>query len=276
MRVGRLAGAAERVTLVQEQAMANATEGIAMVERVSAAGDPAAIVSLAQTNRNREVTQQQPRAVAAADPPAGLSPRLRHILFGHVPGTDMAAGRRAYEAMEAAMGMGPEETEEAARARVMRQAQVEAQEAWMAERMREQRALADQLWRSRKEMAERRKEVAILEMECLFEKLAGERERKGRERFEKRGGGPLERLKIRVAESFRVLGGEVVSFFFSFLRCFHPAHIQMLDRYCRAKLTPTATRPPHSPPHPPQRRIRIPPRPPRHLLCRLPRRQRSR
>lgn len=214
MRTGRLPDAEERETLVREHVVANATEGVA------AAGDLAAIASLAQTNRNREITQQQRGAVAAADPPAGLSPRLRHILFRHVPGTDIAAGRRAHEAMEAmeaAMGMGPEETEEAARARMVREAQVEAQEAWMAERMREQEALADQVRRSRKMVAERRKKAAILEMECLFEKLAGERERKERERFEKRGGGPLERLKIRVAESFRVLGEEVVSFIF-FLR----------------------------------------------------------
>ncbi|KFY87175.1 hypothetical protein V500_07103 [Pseudogymnoascus sp. VKM F-4518 (FW-2643)] len=225
MRMGRLPDAEERETLVREHVVFNAMEGIAVVERVAAAEDPAAIASLAQTNRNREITQQQRPAVAAADPPAGFSPRLRHILFGHVPGTDMAAERRAYEAMEAmeaAMGMGPEETEEAARARVEREAQIEARarmereaqtearEAWMAERMREQEALADQVRRSRKMVAERRKDVAILEMECLFEKLAGERERKDRERFEKRGGGPLERLKIRVAENFRVLGGEVL------------------------------------------------------------------
>ncbi|KFZ16237.1 hypothetical protein V502_05201, partial [Pseudogymnoascus sp. VKM F-4520 (FW-2644)] len=206
MRTGRLPDAEERETLVREHVVFNVMEGIAVVERVAAAGDPAAIASLAQTNRNREITQQQRPAVAAVDPPAGFSPRLRHILFGHVPGTDMAAGRRAYEAMEAmeaAMGMGPEETEEAARARMEREAQIEAREAWMAEQMREQEALADQVRRSRKE-------AAILEMECLFEKLAGERERKERERFEKRGGGPLERLKIRVAESFRVLGGEVL------------------------------------------------------------------
>lgn len=76
-----------------------------------------------------------------------------------------------------------------------------------------------------------RKEAAILEMECLFEKLAGERERKERERFGKRGGGPLERLKIRVAESFRVLGGEVVSFFLfisSFLTFFLPPFLRSL------------------------------------------------
>lgn len=73
----------------------------------------------------------------AETPVRGLSPQVRQILSRYVPGTDMAAGRRAYEAMEAAMGTGPEEAEEAARARAVVQAQAEAQDAWIAERMRE-------------------------------------------------------------------------------------------------------------------------------------------
>lgn len=63
-----------------------------------------------------------------------------------------------------------------------------------------------------KDEVARRNEFASMEMEELYEKLAVEREGKKRERWAARGGGPLERLKTRLAESMGVLADEVVSF----------------------------------------------------------------
>lgn len=67
--------------------------------------------------------------------------------------------------------------------------------------------------------AAKKKEAAMLEMKALYVQLAEEREAKERVRWEGRGGGPLERLKARLEESWVVLEGEVVSLFSLILFC---------------------------------------------------------
>lgn len=112
-----------------------------------------------------------------------------------------------------------------------------ARQARLAEREARARALVDKIRAERREKTEKRREEAMMEMEALFVRLAKVRERKERVAYEKRGGGPLGRLKIRLGQSFGVLGEEVVSFYFSlspvFLPCFHPTHIRILNRYYR-------------------------------------------
>jgi hypothetical protein len=80
----------------------------------------------------------------------------------------------------------------------------------------------------KREEAKKKKEAAKLEMKALYVQLAEEREAKERVRWDRRGGGPLERLKTRLEESWVVLGNEVVSLFYlvlsySFLS--YPVHV---------------------------------------------------
>ncbi|KFY88695.1 hypothetical protein V498_06691 [Pseudogymnoascus sp. VKM F-4517 (FW-2822)] len=80
----------------------------------------------------------------------------------------------------------------------------------LAEREARARALVDKIRAERREKTEKKREEAMMEMEALFVRLAEVRERKERVAYEKRGGGPLGRLKIRLGQSFGVLGGEVL------------------------------------------------------------------
>ncbi|KFY19026.1 hypothetical protein V493_08186, partial [Pseudogymnoascus sp. VKM F-4281 (FW-2241)] len=79
-----------------------------------------------------------------------------------------------------------------------------------AERMNEEAALVERVREERRRTMETKKEIAKMEMEALFERLVVDRERRKRENWEARGGGAVERLKIRLGESFGVLGGEVL------------------------------------------------------------------
>ncbi|OBT87003.1 hypothetical protein VE02_03698 [Pseudogymnoascus sp. 03VT05] len=186
--------ARERARTDEAQAEAMAQEEI---ERLAAAGHPEAIASL----RRRVLTTLG-------------RPGSFETLFGVVPFA---------EALNADMGGGPEEIRDPAQQRAAELARLAARDARMVERAR---AMGigphfERVRRERREKVEMQKAEALREMEELLDRMAAKKGNQERERWAGRGGGALERLKTRLGESFRVLGGEVV--------LAHHAHVHGTD-----------------------------------------------
>ncbi|KFY74107.1 hypothetical protein V499_05832, partial [Pseudogymnoascus sp. VKM F-103] len=181
--------ARERALLDEQQAEAMAQEEL---ERLAAAGDQDAIASV-----RRRV------APAAPGPPVGFGPGFVEMTFEQVPGA---------EGIDGEMGGGPEEVQDPEQLRAARLAHLAERNAWIAESARAMGAgsMLERINMERREKMAREKEEAKREMEELLERMAAKKGRQERERWAGRGGGALERLKVRVGESFGVLEGEVV------------------------------------------------------------------
>jgi hypothetical protein len=199
--------AQERARTDEAQAEAMAQEEM---ERLAAAGHPDAIASA------------QRRAAAAANPPVGVNPHPLDAIFENFTRAHLTEGTPAFELMGAPARRRAEVIRDRAQQAAAEMAQLAARDAFMAERARAMGVgpQFERVGRERREKAEREKEEATREMEELIERMAAEKGRQERERWEGRGGGALERLKIRLGESFGVLEGEVVSFFFLFVLFF--------------------------------------------------------
>ncbi|OAF57234.1 hypothetical protein VC83_05845 [Pseudogymnoascus destructans] len=178
--------AQERARTDEAQAEAMAQEEM---ERLAAAGDPAAIASVRR------------RVMVTPSPPVGFGPGF--VGIENVPGA---------EAPDADMGRGPEEIQDPAQQRAAGLAPLAARDAWMAERARMMGAgpQFERVSRERREKVERQKEDATREMVELLERMVAKKGRQEQDRWEGRGGGALGRLKTRLGESFGVLEGEVV------------------------------------------------------------------
>lgn len=260
--------------IAQERARTDEAHAEAMaqeeMERLAAAGHPDAIAS---------AQRRAAAAAAATNPPVGFNPHPLDAMFEHIARAHFTEGTPAFEVLNGPTRRRAEVIQDRAR-QTAELAQLAARDAFMAERARAMGVgpQFERAGRERREKAEREKEEATREIEELVERMSAEKRRQERERWEGRGGGALERLKIRLGESFGVLEGEVVSlvFFLYYFSLYLPYCPYLHQHEHRTTpLTPTGPRTPCS--RASHRPTRSPPQiHPRRRPRQRPRRQQSR